>query len=304
MIENILKSIPDEHLNQEHRINFYLYGSNRVITKVLDVLKEEMPDIVFTKIENGVYIHEICILSQDFLEKRHDFYQKTADKFAIEYDGFDIELISDNEEVKKFNEFYPKFKPGSVFVYQTQSGRYMAGVYYGGKYSNEGCLFNIFNRFFDNLDISKQDLEECGFLYRSPVLMMIDSASVDLIENINMYADFSCYFRAELGEESLDYFYENNLVDPNGTTDTYLDMLLSMYNKGEFIYINNWVFMEYTLKNGKLLTADLMGEINSIKADTSYCFGSFGNLKMAESRLKGENRDLVFLSDEVFKISN
>lgn len=302
MIDQILKSIPDKELNQKHFVNFYFYGDKKSIFKLISYINENSKNTHCLETENGVCIHEICLINRTDLQARHSFYQGVAEQFALEYDGFEIELRhSGSGQIAELNEFAPFFQPGEVFSWKTGDGKWIAGVYYGGKYSDLGCFFNIYDKFFDSESVSGEDLEKAGFLYRNPVLLKIDSKKVNKIHGINQYSEQSCFFRAEIGEQSLDYFYDNDLIPPDGTDDDYLDMLLSMYQSGKVLHIENWMFFEYVLKSGGVTVLELTGQDGNKKVNSSYCFGALGNMTMVESRLKGENRDLVFLSDEIFR---
>lgn len=302
MIEQILKSIPDSEINQKHFVLFYLYGSNISLENLKNHISKVCLDVHCSDVENGICIHEICLMNREDLQQRHDFYQHMAEMFSLEYDGFEVELqnshYGESEQLNEFNNF---FNPGDVFCWKTADRKYIFGVYYGGKYSDLGCFFNIYNKIFDSENISNEDLDKVGFLYRNPVLLKINSEKVNRINGINKYSEQSCFFRMEVGVQSLDYFYENDLVRPDGTEDDYLDLLLSMYQEGKFLDIKNWNLFEYELKGGDVTVIELSEEDSSKIKNSSYCFGVFGDMTMVESRLKGENRDLVFLSDEVFK---
>lgn len=302
MINKILKSIPDSEINQKKFVLFYFYGSDVALSKFKNHINKLYSDIHYSEIKNGICIHEICVLNQVDLQGRHDFYQNMAELFSIEYDGFEIELQNNNNgHHEELNEFYPFFNSGEVFSWKTVDGKYIIGVYYGGKYSDLGCFFNIYDKLFDSENVSNEDLDKVGFLYRNPILLKINSKKVNKIKELNKYLEQSCFFRIEVGEQSLDYFYENDLVKPNGTEDDYLDLLLSMYQEGKFLYIKNWNFFKYELKGGNVTAIELSEQDSDKIKNSSYCFGVFGDMTMVESRLKGENRDLVFLSDEVFK---
>lgn len=302
MINQILKSIPDSEINQKHFVLFYLYGSDAALSKLMNHINKLYSDIHYSEIENGICIHEICQINQLDLQERHDFYQNMAKLFLLEYDGFEIELKNyDDGKNEELNEFSPFFEAGEVFSWKTADEKYIIGVYYGGKYSNLGCFFNIYDKFFDSENISSEDLEEVDFLYRNPVLLKINSKNVNKINILNKYSEQSCFFRMEIGEQSLDYFYENDLIQPDETEDDYLDILLSMYQEGKVLHIKNWKFFEYVLKSGDITVIQLSEQDRDAMKNSSYCFGVFGNMTMVESRLKGKNRDLVFLSDEVFK---
>lgn len=300
MIQEALKTIPSHMVNQLGLVTFYVYGKKRQINNLLDFLQHQSQEILYEKFDGGVCIQEVVKLTPDNLQARHSFYTKICVDYAVEYDGFELDLEKDNllEEAEIANEFSPDFKAGDLFSYKLKDGKYIIGIYYGGKYKDIGCLFNFYDEVFETETVSKEILSAKNLVYRTPVLLRIDSKQVNKL-NINNYADCSCFFRVEIGEQSLDFF-EQKLSNNQHSTECYTDILLNMYLSGEYLSIKDWMFMEYIVKKGKVTARDLpLGE----RVDSSYHFGVFGNMDMVVSRIKRENRDLVFLSDEVMKIS-
>ncbi|WP_373761877.1 hypothetical protein [Neisseria dentiae] len=293
MINEILSAVPCNILDTTGNINFYLYGSPSSLRKMMGSLKEKQIEFSFSELKGGICIHEAGIFSRDYLEGRHQFYLESCENLLIEYDGFDLNIENGEEKAVFINEFQPDFKPGDLFSYCTKEGKYIAGVYYGGSYNDIGCLFNIYDYLFDKEEEIINKIDGKDFLYRTPVLLMIDSKAVKKLE-LNKYTDCSCFFRAEIGEKSLEYFQES------GLDGDYIAILHSMYEKREILYLSDWLFIEFKIKKGKV-SSSYLSPLK--KPESSYHFGVVGNMDMAESRIKRKNKDLVFLSDEVLKVA-
>lgn len=287
-------NIPNDLFGSVQRVQFFFYGHKKCLSALSKELKSTYKG---TKIilEQGFIWEEKFLLEAEILQKKHDLLLSLAKQHGVEYDGFGIDTLSQSQKSANFADF---FQAGDIFSYLISENQFIVGQYLGGSWQDLGCFYQIYDEIFSEQP-NLAALKNINFVYKQPVLMKISPENCTLIGHANHEIPYECYFRCEIGEQSSDYFYENNLLAND--SEGYMDILLSMYQQQQKLAITHWKYFKYTIdKKGKIDVKQHINANSFAKLPTSYLFGVVGDMTMAASTIKREYRDMIFLQDNIF----
>ncbi|MEM8497825.1 MAG: hypothetical protein AAF542_07355 [Pseudomonadota bacterium] len=191
------------------------------------------------------------------LQEVDELFEEAAKQFDVEYDGTGS-AVNDVDEEKAINykpEDFNKFaKPGDVFRLHLPSGQCAYLLYYGGRFSTGGNMFNVFSAPVHS-ELTVSDLEECPFIYDSPVLMMLQKKTC---EHIGHWAKdvAGTYFFSSPASMDLELRIDDERLEFNSLESQRM-AYLTLVNRGVTINEKYWMVVTVTVsQKGRVTSAD------------------------------------------------
>ncbi|MDP2830223.1 MAG: hypothetical protein Q8O37_16665 [Sulfuricellaceae bacterium] len=308
LVNQVVNDRP-ELANQPRITRFYFDGDKKSVKNLVSTMKKNEASVESRSPGSLIILDTVVVSSAAIAEKVASF-EALAVACGANLEGFEVAVddsIIEHPRIPDFDKFHV---PGSVLAYKLRDGRYGYFIYVGGTLNSGGWLFDFVDYISDGLSSDVQFIQSCPCLYRQPLAAVIDHKKVTLVGHVKIdYEKINSkgiFLRIAMGMESYEILMRDGVYSKDEflPLDRELDALLDYVAKGRVFLLKNWggmVTYSFT-KTGRCRSReDYTPPQRDDRFEQSYIFCTLPRLEWVESRLLGENRDLVYLSDAVFR---
>ncbi len=308
LVDQVVKDRPD--LVDQPRITRFYFDGDKKSLKSLKAALEKGGSSIESHNTNSLVILDTVIVSNAAIEAKVASFEYLAMACGASLDGFEIAIDDSLIEKPRIPDFDKFHVPGSVLAYKLADGRYGYCIYMGGTLNSGGWLFDFVDYISDSLNCDPNFILSCPRLYRQPLMAVVDYKNVALVGHVQIdYEQLNArgiYYRVLMGMECYKVLMDDGVYSEGELLplDREMDALLGYVAKGHVFRLKNWSGMiTYSFtKTGRCRSREEHSPPKrDERFDQSYMFGTTPRLEWVESRLLGENRDLVYLSDAVFR---
>lgn len=311
LIATVVNKITEANpsLANETRIaRFYFEGNTKLLSKLRVALKAQGVQVEKSSVD--LVVLDTVIVNTTSIESKLAEYESIALAHGVTLDGFEVAVNDLLQERPRLPEFDKYHKPGSMLAYKLSKGGFGYFIYLGGNIKSGGYVFDFIDFHSANLEYDVNKIACYPRLYRQPLVMVyIDPRAVIPIGRIAVdYSNVNSsgiYYKCLMGMEAYQTLIDNGVYaeGEDFPLDREIDVLLDYVAAGRVFHLKNWysIFSYTFTKNGRCRVKEEYTGQRDQRFDRAYQYGVILTMEFVESRLLKENRDLVYLTDAVFK---